>query len=345
VQQLGDLSFENRAAAESELIRIGISAREHLLNAGNSSDLEIRYRAARALDKIERRHHARLIEAFLANPDDDELARQLPGWKRYAGAVGEGRTERVFFAGMQQAERNLLRWAAMPEGAETDERVGARILEIKHLLYQRRGNVVSAASIAAAIFAASAPERKLSAAVHSAVYSLTSHSTYRNSLQGGKNLPGRLIIGPWVALEGGVSDYIRLKVAMRYDLPQGVAPARRVIKAGGQGSSLFYALLAFGKCGSTADLPLLEDLLDDRTILIRPRGGKEYHVEARDVALLAALTITGQDHRNYGYPRVVRNSTYLYSTTSCGFNDDAQREAALRKWKEWKVSRPADRQR
>ena len=106
-----------------------------------------------------------------------------------------------------------------------------------------------------------------------------------------------------------------------------------------------FALLAVGRFGSPADLPLLEKAFDDTRVFHATRytseAGKQRPVEAQvgDAALAAALRLAGRHPADFGFPLLEmykeRGPDTLAKYHLLGFFDGATRAAAHKKAKEW----------
>jgi hypothetical protein len=126
-----------------------------------------------------------------------------------------------------------------------------------------------------------------------------------------------------------------------------VAPAARVRAAdakldpGARG----FALLAVGRFGTAADLPLLEKAFADTRVFhatnYTSEAGKKQPVETQvgDAAVAAALRLAGQHPADFGYPLLAmykqRGPDTLAKYHLLGFFDAATRAAAHKKAQEW----------
>lgn len=339
VQQLGDTKFVNRAEAEAKLLEIGTAAREALREARQSDDLEIRYRALRLEELIQKQAHQNLLDRFLKEPTNNEVAALLPGWERFHKTVGSGKSDRLLFAQMQRTEPELMRLAEQASPRD-GERIARRVREIKRLLRDSSAGAVSAPNISAVVFACSHPLARLPKDVAPTVSSIVHHTKFSSKLKANPEGVERRLIGQWLKSEDGGIDYQKTRFAMQFELREGVVPAQRVLESGATGHMLLYALLACGQLGSTAQLPQLERFFADTTLVTRSQAKTDaYHTQVRDVALLCALHATKQDHKNYGYERVRRRTSTLFDTNSCGFETDVARDSAFQLWEMWKASR------
>jgi hypothetical protein len=149
-----------------------------------------------------------------------------------------------------------------------------------------------------------------------------------------------LLLGAWVAMPDESAASQRLRIAARYGLPEGVAPALEILEGDeptpGQRPE---AILMIARFGGPEHVSLLEALLSDASEVKTRTSGRQVRFQSRlqDVALLALLHLTGQDPGQYGFDRLENNSFYIYSAGSAGFEDEESRTEALRKWETWRA--------
>src|SRR5207237_7662347 len=105
------------------------------------------------------------------------------------------------------------------------------------------------------------------------------------------------------------------------------------------------AIVAVGRLGTKEHLGLLEPLLTNNTVLLNVNfNNKPGTTEVRDVALAMMVHLTGQPIKDYGYEffRGTNNDVVYMAPVYLAFADPAKRDAAFKKWQEWKAkqSRP-----
>jgi hypothetical protein len=100
------------------------------------------------------------------------------------------------------------------------------------------------------------------------------------------------------------------------------------------------AMAILGKIGTKENiadlLPFLEKKEVFQTVTVNQT---EIKTELRDVALAGLAQLSGhrlQDY-NFAYLKMFANANFniLMSPGMLGFSDDATREAAIKKWKDW----------
>jgi hypothetical protein len=135
---------------------------------------------------------------------------------------------------------------------------------------------------------------------------------------------------------------------MRYDLKEGLVPAKELLSQPGMPHHYKqFALLGLAKLGSKEDMPLVEKNLDDKTpcssMPVR-QGDKKivYQTQIRDVALAAAIHLHGQDPKKFGFEKAQANTQTLFTTNSLGFVSDETRAAAREKWDQFRAREVKD---
>lgn len=360
IAALGDDSYRVRRAAEMRLLALGEAARGELTaTAEGHGDPEIRRRSRRliaALDEIRLRAYRASLEERLADFIDDDRAGELdyefPGWKAYRATIGHDRAARELFAQMQREEPELL--AQCDGDAKVLAReFSARVVRIgqslSHPLPHFR-ETITPARAAALYFAASNKELTLDTRVGSQLYSLSSQATVRTALadaEKGRYL--RKVLGNWVALDQGGDRnlaYYKVLAAMQHNLPEGRQAGLNLIKddkAPGTSYQFMQGLMAIARFGTAEDVETIEPLLANNTVCQTVTMNRvKYTTQIRDVALVALIQLTGQDHKEYGFDRLQKNPRTVFATQThtMGFpsDDGAARDEAINKWRRWRAS-------
>ncbi|MEX2120320.1 MAG: hypothetical protein WD847_12055 [Pirellulales bacterium] len=349
VRQLGHSSFVERQKASRELKQIGIPAKAALEAALAHPDAEVRFRARRILVSVLELDFQVKLEAFLADPDgrsDTDLA----GWPRYRALVGGDPAARRLFAEMQRAEHDLLAAAA------TAPLMAGELLEARcHQLQQQAqfpnpaGEQVALGSIASFLFVAGQEDVPITQQAGAFLNSFSHQQAIQQAMSEVERA-GLLkkLLGAWVRRDfrnDPMASYQNLMLALRYGLKDGIEPALDMVQAPGTPPQMLqYAVLALGKLGSREHVADLEPLLQNETVCANQEvDDQEVQTQVRDVALAALVRLTGQQAREYGFLRAQDNAMILFNTPSFGFADPSQREAALKKWRDWSQAQPDGR--
>jgi len=336
VEQLGAGHYGDRQRAVRLLCELGLPAIPALQRGTHRGDLEIRVRCRKILDHLSRLDHHRILDAFVRDPDRDP-GRQLPGWNRFRKQVGDDGGTRELMAEMHRKEGRLFRaWST----GETEflSQFERRCQEIQLAYRQGSQRRIDVGSVATLLFFGSDQQIDVPDSTALALNNLMYYNNLKTELtQGERKRELRTLLGLWIERPMTNGNYQRLLLAMRYDLKQGLVPAIRLVKQKAVGLQAQYAILAIGKLGGREHLPLLQKQFQNKSVLSRSvSGGKVvYSCQIRDVALAISIHITKQDIGKYGFNRLRKNSTYLYSPNSAGFKNSAERDAAFQRFGAW----------
>ena len=340
VQQLGHPSFSVRSRAMAELVHLGVEAIEALQRGVQSKDREISFRSQHALKIVRENDFQRRLQAFAAGHDASE-SYQLPGWNRFYKEAGGSPEARALFVEMQQAEPELLVTLERSPDKLSDA-LAERVVELQESVQVgRQPNQISLGTIATILFILNDEHVELPAMVSQSIGSYFRYPTFDSAMQAGSQRELlRTMLGTWIEQSKGWDAYHAIYLAMKYDIPKGLIPARKVLvgEVNEQNQSYFvcYAILAYAKFGDESDVGLIEPLLDDAT----PYGGSvavagtaKYRTEIRDIALATLVRLTKQDPKDFGFDRLRSSSTQIFNTGSLAFENDEKREEAIKKWK------------
>jgi len=341
IVDLGDDRFQTRRAASRELIRVGPDAIPLLMRGIASSNPEVSRRCQQVLDHLFAQEHRRMLEAFRANPEAPP-GNRLPGWTELKEICGDTAGSRALLIAMHERESSLISIWSTRDSNELVREFTARCIDVQQKYRGSGRREVKIETVASLLFVGTTPRKPATSHVEipeqtaNLLNSLLYFNNVRTELQNGqyKDELKRLIAG-WVRIEtGATSRYQKLLLAMRYNLREGLVPAEQMIRGKVTGLQLQYALLAIGKLGDKRQLPLVRLSLNNASVLSQTvaNGKINYKCEVRDVALAISLHLTNQDSKDYGFAKLRKNSVYLYSPNSAGFNSDATRDRAFARW-------------
>ncbi len=349
VEQLGDASFAVRNRAMSSLVQLGIKALDALEQGVQSQDREISFRSRHALKLVRENDFQRRLQAFAAGHDAHENY-QLPGWARFYKEVGGSPEARALFVEMQQAEPVLLaRVERSPD--EISEALVERVVELQEFAQDgRQPNQISLGTIATILFLLNDEHVELPMMVSQSIGSYFRYPTFASAIQAGSQRELlRTMLGTWIERSKGWDAYHAIYLAMQYDLPKGLVPAKKVLvgEVNEQNQSYFvcYAMLAYAKFGGASDVELIEPLLDDSTPYggsVAVAGAAKYRTEIRDIALATLVHLTKQNPKDFGFDRLRSSSTQIFNTGSLAFENNEKREEAIRKWRAFRGKTPSE---
>jgi len=338
VYQLGSADFADREQAQRNLLEIGSAALPALRRATGANDLELRYRARQIILELQ----SRLVEEVLAqleSGDPTVTAAVLPGWKRYSRLMGDSEETRRLFVEMVRAEPALM-GAVDGSPEQTWVEFERRCADVWLRRGNRQRNGLPVPSVAALLFVGTLDECRPSAAalrcMESVILNDGDFATEMGRTDGSGSV--RQLVGLWIVRPDAVPAALRLNIAYRFELYEGMEIARDVIQGGQNGDLIQKAILFIARFGSRDNIAELEELLDNDTPLPTPRrsASASYSLRVQDVALAGLLHLTEQDAKGYGFEIIRDNSQFVYNIGSMGFNTDEEREAALQKWHAWR---------
>ncbi len=332
MRQLGDARFSVRKRATDELVQLGVAAVAALEEGVQSADREISFRCRHALDLVREFDFQRRLRAFAAGQDAQE-SYELPGWALFRKEVGDGLEARRLFVEMQQAEPRLLQ--ALERSPE--KVVEALVDRVEEIQQTARGGqkpqAVSLGTIATLLFISNQDRGESVGLAVQNVSALYRQEGFAAAMQSGSQRDVlRKMLATWIEHARSWDGFHALLLAMQYDIPEGLAPARRLLEsdAGDPNQSVYrgFALQTFARFGDESHIPIVEPFLEDAssyggTLAISDKA--KYQTQVRDIALATLVHLAKQDPKKFGLNRLKTNSTQVFNTSSVSFEDDAQR--------------------
>ncbi|MBM3999541.1 MAG: hypothetical protein FJ297_08400 [Planctomycetes bacterium] len=346
VRQLGDLRFSVRERATEQLVRIGSDALPALDAGARHRDREIRYRSGRILTIVRKNDFQRRLEAF-ASDARGEKDHGLPGWRAFRDAFGVSTASRSLFVEMVRAEPALFQ--SLDEGPkEAAFTLDNRTLAIQQPAAQVGGEVISLGTVAAMLFVMTEGGVEPSDQASNFVLSSCFQGSFDKALSDGPNRDlVRKILGKAIEQSHDWPAYTAIRLALRYDMGEGLKPALRTFE-GGQNVNIVYirqfAILAIGRFGDRSHTDVLEPLLDDPTPCVPAQAINKqmtFETQLRDIALAVLWKLHGQDPQNHGFgDRVQEDPQLVFHPSTLGFPGDAERQAAIREWHAFRKAAP-----
>jgi hypothetical protein len=362
VQQLGSQAFAEREAADKALAGMGARGAAAVRVGMNDTDLEIARRCAALWP--------RLWQTEIARTDADRLASYAhPLWVRFRNVAGDDPGSRTLFAEMVadldrfrrlEAVEADLEKAGAAYTAELKQRAEALERGTQEAIAaagRRTGPIVPSSGrptrgeFITLLFLGTYPgsaKDEGAANTHHNIFAFGIGPTNREDARSIRPALRRL----YAAWLGTRTDPRPIAIGMNLALYNGFAEVAPVAVAFAANDKLApsargFALLAVGRFGTPADLPLLERAFADSRVFHTTKytfnDGKQRGVEVRvsDTAVAAALRLSGRDAADFGftfqemYKR--RGPEALAEHYLLGFfqEDDAARQAAHKKAREW----------
>lgn len=344
IRQLGDRSFAAREQASVQLTAMGLAAKAALREGVKNADPEVRRRAEQILKIVLAIDFQARLEAFRADKEDKQ-EHDLAGWKHYRKLVGSDAASRELFIQMLQTNASLL------EEAQTKPKEAAEQLA-NRCQAQMRGAFIPAnggnpraiqlGDVATALFLEADPDLAIPTEIRQKTCALLYQPALQNGLRNAApNAPIRKLVSAWLTqCAGTMMSADILRFCIHVDIKEGLGLALKLLKDNDLAQGM--AILAVGKWGTKEQLPLLENLLDDKTTLGNfGMNNIRGTTEMRDVALAMLVRRTDQQAKDYGFACLhFHQGQMLFQMGPIwmGFTDDAKRAAAIKKYRDWKAS-------
>lgn len=346
IRQLGAGSFVARETATQQLLQLGETAEQALIEASENSDREIRARSQRVLALVRQNRRADKLAAFRQSGQLLSKAQQhsLPGWEEFSERYGNDLDCRNTFARMFESEWNLLTEYfsdAPPNKRKT-------LTSARHQRLQQAGLGNQNYSVGTMLtFFFLATEHPTDFELHGHVYTFVRHramqplllSTLRSDAAERQLV--RKMIGDWILAASGphISDRIALQTALYYKMHnEGSIIAKRVLTDNNAlPMSKSMAMQAIVLRDDKSQIGLIEPYLEDKTHL--GTTGKRVR-QLRDVALASLMRLNGHDVRKIGLTPI--NATHgAFSYSTLGFISEADREKAFKIYRDLQAAKQA----
>jgi hypothetical protein len=369
VRQLGSETYAEREAAERELAQMGRLARPALLNGVNvDPDPEIRARCNVLLPKANAEELQARLDAFLADTEN-KYEHDLPGWNKLRAVIrGEwkmfGWTCTVRPNTDKAARELFLEFIKAPGGQKLlaafggpAEELGRAVATRKQDLYNARfvrqpgaaPRTPTAIEVVLLVFAESQVNSRHVPKTNYPLTSIIQTSGLPPIVRGTdeRSLAVQAIMNAWFDSRTDPLDQygaLTLANSMQNDVAAGRLASRVLAATGLQGFYKTQALSTIVRLKSRDQIPNLEKVFDDQTVIAttgKVVNGKveRQSVEARDAALAVALILTGQEPSDYGFDAFPKNAGITFSPLWAKIADD-KRQEAFDKWKAWREKNP-----
>jgi len=309
VQQLGNASYRARERAADELLKIGMQTKAALFAGMKSKDLEIALRCHRLWSEVR-------IDA---------------GWQQVREVIGDSSASRDLFEQMFLAAPAV--WyelAETPRAADIlfEERRGRLQEQLKEKQYDNWVGALANLLWCGVRVKKEPPQKELPR-----VDDLLSTGRSQQALADIE--PLRVLLDAWTSVtwtDGPSFD--RLLVALRDRRPEAVEIAREILNdKEAPAKNRQYALLALADSNSPEDQQLIDAALNDSSSLdVLFTKGLVIKSQLRDVALAVRIARAGRNPAEFGFSYLRPSDSTIYSPSSLGFRDSAERTAAFERW-------------
>lgn len=344
IEQLGDRSFKTRENAAAQIVQFGRAVEPLLRDGMAHSTPEVRMRCSRLLPLAMQHDLEKLIKAFL--DDKDGNASVLAGWERFKQLAGSDDAARELFVDLHRMDTEFLELIDNDPAAASSRMTG-RCQEFMHTrnFGQSVGNV---SQVALMLFAVLHPKLKIDGNAqnwfNSGLYTMSFQQRGKDVLR--ENAAVRRLLVEYILRSGQNVSYQNLYIVANLELKEGVAIAKRYLKTSERDPyTRSMAIAILGKIGSRSDIsdviPFLENTASVGSVQFG--NGVQINTQMRDVALATLVLLSGQNlvDYNFAYLKAFNNNlgrmnlNFALSPGMLGFSDDATRQAAIKKWREW----------
>lgn len=354
VAKLGSDNFDAREEASQTLRELGRKVIKALETGLKSDDQEIARRCAELLERANRTELEVALDAFLEK-HDDKLLLQVPAWTKFQKVVGDTLAARNLFVQMCTTDGMLLN-ALEQDVGKASQLYNQRCQQLQQRLFGGFGGgqrqQVNRGEIASLIYVGSDTRVQVDPNLRYIVQSVIQQPDCQQWIKS-DGLARKLLAG---YIEGRTDINMihnHIYLVQNLELKECVDwVAKQVENKGQQPYVRAIAIATLGKLGGRDVLPKLEGYFADTTQLQNFQLGnpvKMVRSEVRDVALAIAVVASGQDILPYKYPWLEQMAPHLgqnpqipfQSPAQLGFATNEQREAAFKRYAEWKAKNPA----
>jgi hypothetical protein len=346
IQKLSSTRFADRQQASKDLLNVEPEGVQFIEAAAAISTGETQQRLRMILPQLRKRLFDDHLDAFLANPSV-EIAERLPQWSRFEQLAGHDADALAIFGQILSAERRLFA-ARLFAPNELSALLETRSAEIAKECNGLLDEEFPIASVASVMLLGSEPETRLRRATSTNISSALDDQRFSQLITDGVHAKTlRAIAEVWISRAGqpGVAAERPLLFSMQHKLPAGRTVAIRIIESKSPRPDMIYSLLCLASLNSTDDLPLIESLFENETVLWPQRGqvvrnrepgappvDTNYNVQTRDVALAAAAHLHGISP-NEVRMKVRESDLTVFAIDSLGFSSNEARVKALAEYR------------
>jgi hypothetical protein len=353
IRELADNSYQVRESAQRRLVEIGESARAAVKAGLDDADPEVRARCRRIAEALDieakqaaRRRLEAQLDQFIADAGSDRRY-DFPGWDRFRESVGNDQGSRQLFAELFRRELDVMS-AVAATTSEAQELLERRSQDLQSRMRgpARTREPIGWQSAVALAWLASRTDLEARPIDSSLLYSILVRSDLSQGLRDERQAPAiRNTLGAWIARDASPDDatnQYKLQLASIYQVRQGLQLAAKLLterRGTLPPATVSQCVQVFSKLGGKEEFPLLESLLDDKTVCLTVRAGNEtFQTQVRDIALATLVEMSGQDPREYGFTRLSRTRTATTTPQMLGFTtaQEAQREQGVKKWRAYR---------
>lgn len=347
VRKLGDKSYRTREAAARDLLRRGAAAVPALTAGTTDPDPEVGERCRQLLPQAASLERNEKLAQLLKDPTAAP-PKGLAGLDRFLKVTGDNKEARELYAELLSIHHRTL------ETAETDPaKAGEFYRQFCEEAYARWQTSIRTgrysydnmfngrADITYFLFLSADPKVQKQAGGLNGAQMLLNGTQLTKALSDKDGSPGmRKIFLHW--LENEPQSYLQqrgFQVAGQIGMKEALPVVLKFLdKKDQQGFMTAQVMISLVKLGGKEHIPALDKFMADSTVIgtinFGGLNGGQMTVQVRDVAAGVSALLAGQKLIDFGFDNRFGGgapTSYIYF----GFRDDAARDAAHAKWKEW----------
>ena len=370
VRDLGDSRYKVRDNAARELKKMGRIAKIALMEGMKSNDPEIWNRSAQLLPEVLALDLKARVDAYLADTEGkhkhdlplQELFENVAGngTGKVRAAIGTDLLQGLFnkVSGADPARKlyaDIVRNnASFLEACELNpklagEKYNVRAFELQQQLFGPWSGgaarpQLQASDLAALFLVGADAEMSKNIPTNNVnpVSNFLWQQQFQNALKSGEQAPAyRKLFFAWAENRTDVNSVSQtLSVVQNNNLKEGLDFAVKVMKMKDQQIwSRAQAMTVVGKMGNKDQVAEFESMFDDKTQVTTIQWNNvQLQTQINDIALAMAAQLSGQQPKDYGFDALQTQASLIFAYHYLGFSTDEKREAAYKKWKEWKAA-------
>lgn len=276
IERLSSTAFAARETASTRLLEIGEPALELLHKLELHPSLEVRERAKRICEEIERRVFDSVTKKFILDPDTTQ-SYGLPAWDGFRAIAGDSRTSKLLFVMMLREHHELAICVDAAGHAKNTpnepivlQQLQARAIREAERLRANgmRGQFPEAGDTVALLMACTLLKDAAPIEVNETIVS----SLYRREVGDYFVKPGysrsmRALAGQWIPKTQAVLADEAMMIALQRNVPEGVVVARRHLDAASDQETRTRAFQCLARFGNESDIANAAVHLNDESIL------------------------------------------------------------------------------
>lgn len=361
VAQLASRVYEEREQLTRELRELGRRALPAIQSAlRTQSNAEIQLRCEMLLPRAAAEEMKARVDCFLAD-STGKFDHKLPGAPEFFEIVGKEEAARNLFREIVLSPNQAMLFSiGQPE--ELAKVIAARRSQFRPYFGSDDGTGrpnPTAIDIAALLFAEAFSPNSTNVRNTTQSSQFINQPILRTALEGPQKEIYAALFGKWIdTRDDNYSLYVSMNLCKSLKLPLGMKCARKlVLSKTGPPSYRGYGMAFIAQNGTLDDLPILESLLTEKIVLtttiIGNNAARRVPIQTRDAALALSLLLQKQNPADFDLStRTVSTNDLVRFNMSQHYIDeddpaeaDKKRDAAIKKYNDWKAAEAAKKKK